>query len=327
MTSILQIVPSLPPTVSGLGDYAVALAGALRANFGIESHFLVPDPATFSSLETNQTILVQYVGYGYHKRGAPLWLPAGLAEAKRRNSSLRILTMFHELYAFGPPWRSSFWLSPRQRRIVKDLMALSGGVVTNCPLATATLSRWAPGRVIHTMPTPSNIGEPSDLRPFESREPVVALFGQSPSRMQAWQALQKTPGFLKHLGAEEIWDIGPGNCPSLPVKTKIFGRLEHAEISALLLRARYGLISTPWRRLSRSGVFAAYAVHGTVPVVLTAEEDTCPNLDPARHFLRATSLTQAVHPDKAKAVVSAVREWYGDHSLTEHARLFSSLIG
>ena len=40
---IIQIVPRLPPSVDGLGDYALSLAFQMRQDFGIETHFIVGD--------------------------------------------------------------------------------------------------------------------------------------------------------------------------------------------------------------------------------------------------------------------------------------------
>ena len=41
---IVQIVPRLPPSISGVGDYAYLLARELRATHDIHTHFIVCDP-------------------------------------------------------------------------------------------------------------------------------------------------------------------------------------------------------------------------------------------------------------------------------------------
>src|ERR1041385_7558181 len=143
---IISIVPRLPPAVDGLGDYALSLARHLYNDFDIKTHFVVCDPiwveksevegfsiscltnrspsALLSSLAVaNPTIIVllHYVGYGYARRGAPSWLIDGLERWHRSNGAARILTMFHELYAKGPVWTSSFWLSPLQKHLAARL--------------------------------------------------------------------------------------------------------------------------------------------------------------------------------------------------------------
>src|SRR5262245_52331834 len=140
---IIQIVPRLPPAINGLGDYAFLLARELRATHDIHSHFIVCDPDLESTgsldgfpvrcvaartasdmvdllegmLRSDATALLHYVGYGYADRGCPFWLVQGLEQWRRRGGGRRLVTMFHELYAFGPPWRSSFWTMPLQRSI------------------------------------------------------------------------------------------------------------------------------------------------------------------------------------------------------------------
>ena len=43
--SLVQIVPILPPAISGVGDNAALLAEALRSAHGVETRFIVGDPA------------------------------------------------------------------------------------------------------------------------------------------------------------------------------------------------------------------------------------------------------------------------------------------
>src|SRR5437879_828476 len=148
MMEILQIVPRLPPTISGVGDYSFLLAQELRRAHDIETRFIVSDPSWEDSTERAEngnrkveseldgfpvyrlqrrsadqllfvlsaagmapTVLLHYVGYGYEKRGCPFWLVNGLEAWRKAQSSRRLVTMFHELFASGPPWRSSFWTS------------------------------------------------------------------------------------------------------------------------------------------------------------------------------------------------------------------------
>jgi hypothetical protein len=141
---IIQIVPRLPPSVDGVGDYAYLLARQLRAAHGIQTHFVVCDPqwgkaeigkaeninwestsprpspqsgegalpSTLNSQPSTNldgfpmhqlkersaeellrvlsqpgmpaTVLLQYVGYGYQKRGCPVWLVRGLEKWRKQ---------------------------------------------------------------------------------------------------------------------------------------------------------------------------------------------------------------------------------------------------
>ena len=148
---VIQIVPRLPPAIDGLGDYAFYLAKQLRNDWEIDSHFIVGNPqwkseqpigfpvvtiderSSASLLEALQSpsrslissVLLHYVGYGYAKRACPFWLTRGLDQWKRQRPHRRLITVFHEIYAFGPPWSSSFWTSPFQKLLAKRLAIIS----------------------------------------------------------------------------------------------------------------------------------------------------------------------------------------------------------
>src|SRR3981081_3350476 len=91
---VLQIVPHLPGTFDGVGDYALNLAHALSADHGISTRFLVAGrtsatskdgfPVT-SGLNANlcaelardhEHVILHYVNYGYQARGVPFLLRA-----------------------------------------------------------------------------------------------------------------------------------------------------------------------------------------------------------------------------------------------------------
>jgi hypothetical protein len=136
MTKVIQIVPRLPPNTDGIGDYALNLGHELKRAYGIETNFIVGDSEwnggkevggfitrkihssgsllafllndpRGEQLQANPIILLHYVGYGYAKRGCPFWLVEGLKSCKKKMPQMRLVTMFHELYAFGPPWTSA----------------------------------------------------------------------------------------------------------------------------------------------------------------------------------------------------------------------------
>ncbi|MFM6307537.1 MAG: glycosyltransferase family 1 protein, partial [Dolichospermum sp.] len=103
LTTIIAIVPRLPPAIDGVGDYALNLARQLRKEFNIHTHFIVGNSTwkgaseiegfTVSQITDNSastlvtllssndkysSILLHYVGYGYAQRGCPVWLVQGL---------------------------------------------------------------------------------------------------------------------------------------------------------------------------------------------------------------------------------------------------------
>lgn len=189
---IIQIVTGLPPMVDGVGDYGFSLAKKLRSQYGIRSRFIVVHPHWNGgaqldgfpvyqlSLRTSHalaqllmqgecqrqtkalTVLLQYSGYGYAKRGWPLWLLQGLKQWKQSGLSHQLITYFHELYAFGPVWNSSFWFSRLQRDTVRELSKMSAAIFTNREAAAAILASWnkTEAKPVIAVPVFSNVGEP-----------------------------------------------------------------------------------------------------------------------------------------------------------------------
>ena len=158
--------------IGGIADYAAILGRAL-AERDIPQHYLVAShaaPANRQGIQAKcpqalvldlptlknfsrglrdldaETVLLHYSGYGYAPRGAPLWLVEGLERWKEHRARRRLIVMFHETWASGLPWQSSFWLCPLQRWCVARIARLADAVVTNTellPLASQTPpTRW-----------------------------------------------------------------------------------------------------------------------------------------------------------------------------------------
>ena len=174
MNSILQIVPRVPGGLDGVGDYSLTLAAKLRDKFGFSTVFATPDttlPTTVREFEVMPLdrvqdqpgrfdhILLQYVNYGYQKRGVPFRLLEMLRQLKSQHRG-KLLTVFHELYASGPPWRSEFWLQPLQIHITKSIARISDECIVSSENFQRKLQRLTPNARIHLHPTPSGLGEP-----------------------------------------------------------------------------------------------------------------------------------------------------------------------
>src|SRR5205085_9719858 len=90
--TVLQIVPHLPGTFDGVGDYALNLARALSAEHGITTTFLVAGKtsanskdgyAVISGLKVgasavlargHEHVVLHYANYGYTYRGDPFFM-------------------------------------------------------------------------------------------------------------------------------------------------------------------------------------------------------------------------------------------------------------
>lgn len=323
MARIVQIVPELPPAIGGVAGYAAALAVALAARSGRETRFLAPGPAPGFERELagEGTLLLHYANYGYERRGCPAVLIDGLARWKAGRAGGRLVTVFHEVYASGPPWRSSFWLAPRQRRLAARLARLSDGLLTSLPLYAGLLARVAPGVKVAVAPVFSTIGEPAGAPAENGRAATLVVFGGAGARARAYGELRPSlAASCRELGIAEILDIGPdagapGRLDGLPVRT--LGVLPAAEISARMLASRAGFLAYPPRFLPKSTIFAAYCAHGLVPACAWEKRG---DESPAPPFWRPGG---GADP---RAAAAAAQGWYREHSLARQAELYAGLL-
>jgi hypothetical protein len=347
--AVVQIVPQLPPPPEGVGSFALTLAEALAAPHGIDgiaSRFLVTSPAwspgrdgavkvTDATPEAlldalagaaASTVLLHYANYGYEARGCPSWLIDGLAQWKRRSRG-RLVTVFHEVHAMGPPWRSSFWLSPVQRRLAASLARLSDGMATSMRLYRRILHRWVPGREIHVLPVFSTVGEAPTAAPLAGRERRMILFGGPGNRARAYRELRaQIAQACRALDIEEICDIGPDSgepAVGLPVPVRRLGPLPEAEVSALLARSLAGFIGYPAPFLPKSTIFAAYCAHGMLPVCAWPRPRR--KVEPAPPLWRPGPRAEAGW-SHWQDVADQAGAWYNGHSLERHAALYRGLL-
>ncbi len=298
---MIQIVPALPPATNGVGDYALAVAGSMRREFGLETQFVVGNPAWQGPEEVDgfkvrkvaarsaegleQTlleaarggeprVLLQLSGYGFSGRGCPWWLMQGLRRWRAKQKDARLVTMFHELYAEAPPWRTTFWVSPVQRMVVKGIARSSDVAVTNIQLYRERLERFDPSKrgSVKALAVPSNVGEPLEPVELVTRAKSMVVFGQPGSRKRSYAtqmaALQRA---CERLGISEVHDVGesfdgmPERVGSVPVSRH--GVLGARDLSLLLADCVAGFVAYPRAFLAKSGVFAAYCAHRLMPVL------------------------------------------------------------
>ncbi len=346
---LIQIVPRLPPPEEGVGGIALALAGALERH-GIGTRFVVPAPygagARSAGLDVveiapNRAALVtalagspsgvvprllHYAGYGYEARGAPVWLAEGLAQVPGR-----LWTQFHEVWASGPPWRSSFWLGPRQRRIAGAIGDRSERISTSLDLYAGLLrSRLTePNREITVLPVISAVGECAAPIPFDRRIRRLAVFGGPGLRGRAYRDHPaELEAAARMLAISEIWDLGPGDvAPGQvgPFPVRRLGALPATEVSAILAKTAAGFLAYPLGFLAKSSAFAAFAAHAVLPLctgrTVTPREASPLGPLPGVHFWA----TKSTCPDPG-AVATAAWTWYEGHSLAAQAAAVAAWV-
>ena len=314
---LTQIVPRLPPSVEGVGSYAEALAGALGPR-GMATRFVTGSESLGE--DAAGPVLLHYANYGYHRRGCPVRLVEGLIRWRRHGAGRRLVTLFHEVWASGPPWRSSFWLAPRQRRLAAALTRISTERITSLDLYARLVGPWAGGRPVCVMPVFSTIGEPAVVPPLAVRAPRLVVFGGAGVRSRTWgRELPALAVACRELGIEEILDIGPSTAVpdrvgSVPVRS--LGVLPAEEAGARLLDARAGFLSYPPPFLPKSTIFAAYCAHGVVPVCAWSQRAV--NAGPLPPLWQS-----GTDPEVA---AERARTWYGGHSLARQAEVFREMI-
>jgi hypothetical protein len=293
---LVQVVPGWRPLVCGTGEYALAVARALRSQERLESRFVVlnagwrggPEVEGFGAqaaafcaeglipllqddAEDDAVVVLHYENYGYATRGLPFWLVRSLSRWKATRPRRRLVTVFHALFASGLPWRSSFWLSPIQKQLSARLRRLSDAAVALGAEDAARLTRWHPqGRErLASLSVTSTVGEPADPAPLAVRAPRMVVFGREATRARAYGPQRRELArACRALGIEEILDIGPWLAlPRLDgISVRALGPLPAGEVSAAMAGSLAGFFSYPNQDLVKSSVLACYLAHGALAV-------------------------------------------------------------
>jgi hypothetical protein len=359
--TMIQVVPRRAAEPNGLADYALALARALRIYEGANSVFLSGTPSadampvedewktvcvpkrgaqiladTIQSLSAEtkaRAVVLHLSGYGYQKRGVPLWLVRGLQIWSRRAGRVPLLTIFHELYATGRPWQSAFWVSSLQKQIARSILNLSSAAITPTDLYRKRLSEWRDrdATKIAAMPVFSNVGEPG-CGPAPCARPAAAVvFGLAGVEDYVFGIYRsEIERIISTLGVEKIFDVGPRlsamprTLAGAPVISK--GVLPQGAVSELLQRARFGFVAYPLDFIAKSGVFAAYAAHGVVPIVLSEKQGAADGLQPSRHFLDGLRLETGAGAQDLAVIQRELFTWYKSHSLNVQADFIMNFI-
>ncbi|MGA9378555.1 MAG: hypothetical protein WBV73_07270 [Phormidium sp.] len=356
---VISIVPNLPPAIDGVGDYALNLARQLHKDFGVDTHFIIGNPReieapkteVFSAIQVQEhsaanlltilknnyqqasTVLLHYVGYGYAKRGCPFWLVNALEKWRSANVNCSLVIMFHEVYATGPIWSSSFWLSPLQKNLAMRLSRSSDRCLTSKQGYAKILRELSAGKQIQipTLPVFSNIGEPKSVPPLTERSKRLVIFGSSSNRQRVYHrsrnALECT---CQELEIEEILDVGPAmgidisSINGIPVVK--MGKRTADEISKIMLNSRAGFFDYHTEYLSKSTIFAAYCAHGLIPIGTFYSDLQVDGLEVGKHYWLADRPTGKLTLERGQAIAHQAYAWYQNHNLSAQAKLFFTYL-
>ncbi|MEY2529733.1 MAG: hypothetical protein QOJ05_1823 [Verrucomicrobiota bacterium] len=348
--TVLQIVPRLPGTFDGVGDYALNLAKALSANHGITTSFLVAEKTAVESREGYTVIsgfdgntpaglaqkyahvILHYVNYGYQSRGIPFALRTFVQELRGQLHG-RWVTTFHEIYASGPPWKSAFWLRPLQVKIAHDVIdASSACVVSNAPIEKV-IHAYDARKKVYLLPIMSNFGEP-ELGDFEAASPKrwvicggTALVARSLRWFEQMQLLipeSFAPEHLDVVGGHEEISIR-STLERLSSRRPGLSCHYHPEVapqvaSEILRRSCFALLDyfgadKVWPgMLLKSSVFAGLCAHGIVPILSHREEAISIDGDamPGPYYLMPGA-TNFPASEELGEIRQRIHRWYHRH--------------
>ena len=356
LSNVYSIVPRLPSAIDGVGDYALNLARQFRQDFNIQTHFIVGNPTWYGASEIEgfpvsqvscssannlvkllsdrtSPVLLHYVGYGYAKRGCPVWLVDGIQRWKNLYPQRSLVTMFHELYASSYlPWQSSFWLSPLQKKITTRLAKLSDRIITSKQSYADILVKLSNGKhtQIKSLPVFSTIGEPKQVLPLSKRQKRLVIFGGVSNRMRVYQESQADLDYVcQHLDIQEIIDLGTptGNAPksigNVPVVE--LGQQSAEKISDIMSDAIAGFLNYNPDFLGKSTIFAAYCAHGLLPINVRGSDAPIDKIKSGEHYWVA-SKAGLKDIERMQAIANNAHAWYFHHNLSNQSKEFSMLL-
>jgi len=283
------ISPTFPPNVDGLGDYSYLVGTELRMNLD-NVFFLCPETenknfnekvflfeknrASFDELVQRLSItniLLNYSGYGYDNKGIPFWLLSILKFQKSKG--VRVFIFFHEISATGPFYKPVFWLGAIQKWLFKKLYEIADYSFCSNEIANRIIqdSTRDKGKKCINIGLISNISPTEINKPWAFRSSIAVVFGSPGRRLLVYQQFEKWDNFIKENGIVSIIDIGePLDFDFEKLKVKIVekGVLSSSKISQILSDCQFGLLDYPVHLLGKSGVYAAYAAYGIVPVIM-----------------------------------------------------------
>lgn len=348
MKTLLQIVPQLPGTHDGVGDYALNLAQALKQRSDVETIFAVagttskeaggfavrsfehPAIGAAELARDCEHTLLHYVNYGYHARGVPRWLPQFM-RALRSQAGTQLTVIFHELYAdVSSPWRSAFWLRPLQIRIAREIASLAHRCFVSSETMGTQLRQIAQPARLEIHPVMSNFGEPAlvaDDFVRRDRHRWVIAGGTALVARSVRSFLERRAAIPEAFAPRELFVLGGKNNDDLRnqlknshgLEWKYSPEIEVSEASAILSSCSFGWLDyfqendAPTGAILKSTSFAAYCAHGVAPIFPRAAAAIAIGEDrlPGPFFLERNGAT---FPQDSARASAEIYHWYHRHA-------------
>jgi hypothetical protein len=349
LSTLLQIVPKVPGGIDGVGDYALTIAKKLREKFGCDTVFAAfkassaENPGGFEvlpldgllqqSIQEYDHVLLHYVNYGFQKRGVPLRLLTILRALVEQHHG-RMVTIFHELYASGPPWKSAFWLRPLQIHLAKAVARLSDTCIVSSDNFFSELKRVVPGARVQLHPVPSGLEEPSlSSNQIVDRDPHRwAIVGGTALVQRSLRSFCR----LNHripdsIAPRNLFVLGGNENPAtrsllvdFAVRSDYRPRIAAIEASEILQTCSFAWFDYFHRPdiqtlvILKSSAFAAVCAHAVIPVfphrgsAISLGSDRLPG-----PFFVEPDRSEIPDAQGRGAIASDVYDWYQRHASSE----------
>jgi hypothetical protein len=299
---IAFIAPRLPPSICGIGDYTYHLLTNLPCSNDIlllvrdglnatkrlypgSSIELLPfsrkDFIDLLNINKVSILIVQYSGYGYDPRGAPLSLLKSIRRWRSESKSRKLIIMAHELWNTPSFWKPDYFRQILHKRELCSLAACADQVFTSTTGYAESLSYRVKKTNLKTLPIGSNIIPIQDPRLSERKLGSWVLFGKQGSRIVSLKALgPKLADLNRHgclmnlivVGSSDGQQLEQEECTLLrsflPINSYVrTGLLSNERISEILLNAEHGILAQTPESYTKSTILMAYSAHGVLPVV------------------------------------------------------------
>jgi hypothetical protein len=349
LSTLLQIVPKIPGGIDGVGDYALTIAKKLGDQFACGSVFATfetSSPKTVAgfdilpldrsleySAQSFDNLLLHYVNYGFQKRGVPFRL-LSILRALRKLHRGRLVTIFHELYASGSPWQSSFWLRPLQIHLAKRVARLSDACIVSSDNFLREVTRLVPGALVELHPVPSGLGEPSLSRDqIANRNPHHwAIVGGTVLVGRSLRSLRRLFSRIPDsVTLQKLFVLGGNENPAaysliaeLGIESIYRPRIAAYEASDILRTCSFAWFDYFHRPdvetsvILKSSAFAAACAHGVIPVF--PHRGSMVSIDGDRlagpFFVESQGCEVPDAAGRAK-IAAEIYDWYQRHASSE----------
>ena len=342
---VLQIVPRLPTKFCGVGDHAMAVGKSLSVkhrcsvsylgvnrnmNGAAEEHSQVLPRRTTSELllalrradlRHGSVIVLHFSGYSFGSRGICLWLTRAIDRFVCERTDIRLITMFHELWAPVPVFSRNGWVVPIQKLIVRQLVRKSHVVRTNRAEYARELELLCPevtGQV-RVRNICSNFGEPSAVPAISERKKQILIFqppdASTPAGAAFWSGWQQ-------LAAQLGWPktVVAGRAGAVPDHDSIElrGFVSREDGSRLMLESQFVYLDYYDGCLGKSSFFGSLAAHGIVPVMPRQNHSEADGLFHGRHYL-ISGTEQVEDIASLQKIADEMANWYSANSISATA--------